>query len=325
MSTRETLLIVEDSLETAGDVRHWLADDYDIHHALAAEDGEGLARDVEPSVILLDLQIPSTPHGADESTEHGLALLDRLVALDPFRPIVVFTAHSRDRELMRAVLQRTRGGQFVFKDDPDLEQALRTAIGVALGSTAWQMARTVRAFRALVDADHPEDTYRKYIRDHWRVLLGPSYRDCHSPYEFARGAHIDLLAIRHDGFADLWELKRPSDALFTPYNRWRHHSPACSRALGQLMEYIRLAEREYQPRGHGYDDHRGVDVDLNRPRGFVVIGRYQDEAHRERLRLDNSFHAGLRILTYDDLIEQAEQLVAFVRDARNGHGLERTP
>lgn len=319
--TRETLLLVEDNDAEAGDFRAWLGADYDIHHAAALEDGARLAEQLKPSVVLLDLQIPSMPRAADEATAHGLALLERLVALDPFRPIVVVTAHSRDRELMRAVLQRTRGGQFVFKDDPDLEQSLRTAIAVALQSTAWQMARTVREFRALVEAAHGEDVYRKFIHDHWRVLLGPEYIDCKSPYEFSRGAEIDLFAIRPDGFADLWELKRPSDALFTQYNRWFHHSPACAKAVGQLMDYIRLAEKEPQSPGRSYDQHRGIHVDLNRPRGFVVIGRYREPLHRERLRLDNSFLAGLRILTYDDLIERAEQLVAFVRDARNGHGL----
>jgi hypothetical protein len=38
----------------------------------------------------------------------------------------------------------------------------------------------------------------------------------------------------------------------------------------------------------------------------------------ERLRLENGFLAGLTILTYDDLIERAEQYLAFLVRYRNG-------
>jgi len=55
----------------------------------------------------------------------------------------------------------------------------------------------------------------------------------------------------------------------------------------------------------------------------VVIGRYKDAAERERLRLENSFLAGITVLTYDDLIERAEQFLLFLQQYRNGHDLPR--
>jgi hypothetical protein len=98
-----------------------------------------------------------------------------------------------------------------------------------------------------------------------------------------------------------------------------------ARAIGQLMEYYDLARLERSDGGRSYDARRGVSVQLNRPRGFVVIGRYDEDAEkgrqqRERLRLENSFLSGLTILTYDDLVERAEQFLDFLQRARNGHG-----
>ncbi|MEZ4300278.1 MAG: DUF4263 domain-containing protein [Polyangiaceae bacterium] len=63
----------------------------------------------------------------------------------------------------------------------------------------------------------------------------------------------------------------------------------------------------------------------HRPRGFVVIGRYSKEPEeqrfqRERLRLENSFFAGLTVMTYDDLLERAEQYIDFLQRYRGAEG-----
>jgi CheY-like chemotaxis protein len=314
------VLVVEDNDASAGDYVRWLRSDaLIVERAAAASDAEVKAASFAPDVVLLDLQIPSEPGRADENVEHGFHVLDALLQADAFRPVVVATAHSRDRELMRRVLQRTRGGAFVFKDALDLERELLKAIAVALASPAYRASKTVRQLRHLVDRNEDEDTYRKFIHRHWEVILGPEYRECQSPYEIARGAKIDLLAVRQDGFADLWELKRPEDPVFCRYNQWLHHSTECARAIGQLMHYYDAATREARPGRLTYDERRGVSVDLGRPRGFVVIGRYANEAERERLRLENGFLAGLTILTYDDLVERAEQRLTFLQQHRNGN------
>jgi hypothetical protein len=133
-----------------------------------------------------------------------------------------------------------------------------------------------------------------------------------------RGAEVDLLFVRPDGFPDLWELKRPDQAVFQKYNDRLHQSAECSRAVGQLMEYIDMAEKERGGPG-SYEALRGVNVELHRPRGVVVIGRRRDKHEHDRLALENSFFAGIRILTYDDLLEGAQEILTFLRDYRNGH------
>jgi CheY-like chemotaxis protein len=318
MTSRKRILVIEDDDASAGDYVRWLREaDYAAERASARADGLDKARQDAPDAILLDLQIPSAPGRADEHVSHGLATLDDLLHEDPFRPIVIISAHSGNRALTREVLQRTRGGQFVFKDADDLERELLRAVDIALASPAYRMSLTVREFRALVEQERPEDEYRRFLAQHWQALLGPEYRECRSPYTISRGAEIDILAIRHDGFPDLWELKRPGDPLLCDYNKWKHHSPECARALGQLMHYCDLAEKE-PPWGNNYDMRRGVSMQLHRPRGIVVIGRYRDDAERERLRLENRFLAGLTIMTYDDLVERAESFLRFLQQYRNG-------
>ncbi len=231
------------------------------------------------------------------------------------------TAHSNDREVMREVLQRTHGGQFVFKDADDLQADLRTAVAVALAHPAYSMSRAIRRFRAMLDEDHNEDDYRRFIHQHWYVLLGPEYADCRSPHEVARGAKVDLFAVRHDGFPDLWELKRPRDPVFRPYADWLYHSPEAARGMGQLVDYCDRVRQEPQLT-RGYEARKGLGlVATNRPHGFLVIGRYtgtseERKAQRDRVRLENSYYAGLTLLTYDDLVERAEQYLRLIHDYR---------
>lgn len=309
------VLLIEDNEATAGDYVAWLrAAGHTVEHALAASDGVERSSSFQPDVVLLDLQLPSVPGAADEDVRNGLQTLDALLVLDRFRPVVTVSAHN-DRELVRAVLQRTHGGQFVFKDDARIKAAVVEAVAVAVSQPAFKMSRTVREFRALVEAgDRKEDDYRNFIRDHWRVILGPEYREVKAPYPIARGGDIDILAVRHDGLPDLWELKKPSEQVFVRYNTWLHHSAECAKAIGQLMEYFDAAEKSDPT----YDRRHGVQMNLQRPRGFVVIGRYRDPAERDRLRLENSFLAGITVLTYDDLIERAEQFLLFLQQYRNG-------
>jgi CheY-like chemotaxis protein len=317
------VLVVEDNDSSAGDYRRWLeAARFVTERASAASEALVKAEQFRPDVVLLDLQLPSEPGQADEDVEHGLSTLSRLLDAEPFRPIVVVTAHSRDRDLMRRVFQRTHGGQFVFKDAEELERELLKAVDVALASPAFRMSRTVAEFKQLLEQKQEEDAYRKFIHKHWEVFLGPEYREVQSPYPITRGGNIDLLAIRHDGFPDLWELKRPDDPVFKEYNQWLHHSLECSRAIGQLMEYYDAAQREPRPGLRHYDARRGVDMELHRPRGFVVIGRTKNAQERERLRLENSFLAGISILTYDDLVERAKHLLTFLQRYRNGDAPE---
>jgi CheY-like chemotaxis protein len=331
------VLVVEDDEGSASDYLRWLAAaGREVTRASARSDAVTAARASRPDVVLLDLQIPSEPGAADEGVEHGFATLDELLRDDPFRPVVIVTAHSNNRELTRRVYQRNHGGQFVFKDALELERSLLDAVTVAARHPAYLMSRVVKEFRALVVASHPEEVYQQFIAEHWREILGPDYREVHAKYPVGQGGIVDLYAIRHDGFPDLWELKLPKDVVLKEYGAkdysagWLHHTERCAAAMGQLMAYFDIAERTRDTSSNSIESRRGIDVKSHRPNGFVVIGRYADDPRRaarerEHLRMFNSFLAGLTVLTYDDLVERAERYLTFLQQYRNGDGPRSGP
>lgn len=147
-----SVLVVEDHDSSAADYVRWLSESgHQVTRASARDDALSQAERVRPDVVVLDLKLPSAPNRADQDVRHGIDVLEWLVRDDPFRRIVVVTAHSNDREIMRDVLQRTSGGQFVFKDAENLESDLREAVAVAMAHPAYTMSRAIRQLRAMLE------------------------------------------------------------------------------------------------------------------------------------------------------------------------------
>ena len=69
------------------------------------EEGCRLAAEVEPDVVLLDLRMPELD---------GLSVLERLMALDPGRAVVMLTTSSDERDLVRSLRSGARG--YLLKD-----------------------------------------------------------------------------------------------------------------------------------------------------------------------------------------------------------------
>jgi hypothetical protein len=121
--------------------------------------------------------------------------------------------------------------------------------------------------------------------------------------------------------SDLLEIKLPSAVLLRSDARGRRHiSPALSEALGQLMGYLEYFNSSYQTQ---HDDATGEELleDLHgsyyKPKGILLIGRRSgaarsrtsSNAEPKRLRRLLSYFHWIDVLTYDDLIERAQNLL----------------
>lgn len=322
IATKSRVFVVEDDDENAEKYVDWLrTDGYEVERAADAEEARHNITEFQPDVVVLDLQIPSANKALDEDIEHGMGVLKHFVEAEPFRPVVITTAHGRNPEIVRRVLQITRGGAFLHKDE-SVKTALLKVVATALQSPAYVASKKVKAFEDIV-ANPPRDTntwendIRKELHKNWRVLVGPQYKDCHSPYPIHQDMNADLLFVRPDGYADIWELKLPNDPIFEKYNHRKRLSKESSTGIGQLIEYIDRAEKtplDFQD----YAIRRAGGTFVHRPRGILVIGRDHDDVERDRLALENSFYAGIRIMTYDDLLRGARDLLKYLREHRNG-------
>lgn len=113
------LLLVEDDPGLRSQLR-WALDEFDVHLAEDRESAIKVMREVEPSVVVLDLGLPPDPNGASE----GLAALEEILAMHPNTKVIV---SSGNEERINAV-EAVRIGAYDFYPKPVDVEVLRLII-----------------------------------------------------------------------------------------------------------------------------------------------------------------------------------------------------
>lgn len=150
-------------------------------------------------------------------------------------------------------------------------------------------------------------------------LLGPEYKRLDFR-DAGFSGNPDGRLLRIDGLSDILEVKLPCEELLRADTSGRQFiSPKLSEALGQLTGYLEYYYSEY---AHERDDSTGLEIlkdtfgKYYKPKGILLIGRRGKEsvnsmsqtisAEPKNMRRLLSYFHWVEVLTYDDLIERAE-------------------
>ncbi len=134
------------------------------------------------------------------------------------------------------------------------------------------------------------------------ILFGTEYRRVVPKHRLGTEYEMDYALEHATGLVDLVEIEASTHRLFTKKGDPRQ---ALIHAEQQVLDWLDWLER------HGMYARENLPG-LVQPVGYVVIGRSIDlsEEDRKRLRRRNSFFRGnIRILTYDDLLGRARNLL----------------
>ncbi|MDO8552616.1 MAG: DUF4263 domain-containing protein [bacterium] len=148
-------------------------------------------------------------------------------------------------------------------------------------------------------------------------IFGPEY----TSYDYKKaGEEIpDGRLKRVDGLSDVLEVKLPGEEVLRVDEMDRRFlAPKCAEALGQLISYLEFYYSAYTSE---LDDETEQEIledrhqKYYRPKGILLIGRRSKDAiegtkqksdnHPKYMRRLLSYHHGIEILTYDDLLERA--------------------
>src|SRR5579859_1576193 len=158
-----------------------------------------------------------------------------------------------------------------------------------------------------------EHDFQKWFEEHvW--VFGTEYIRRINLRAIEPHATVDLILATVDGFYDVLELKLPDTAVlsYDPSHKTYYWTAEVAKVIAQAAKYLNAIERSA--------DRIRVDekVAMIRPRVRIVIGRssaWSEEQHAAFRRLGATLH-GIEIMTYDHVIERAQQLVA-----RYEHGI----
>ncbi|MEZ4300926.1 MAG: hypothetical protein R3B70_38685 [Polyangiaceae bacterium] len=119
---------------------------------------------------------------------------------------------------------------------------------------------------------------------------------------------------------DLWELKRGHTRIPALWPVARPQPSAPPRWPAHAL--LRCAAREHRAArypGGAAERTSTCESPARLPScSAALLDPHKAKLERERLRLENSFYAGLTVLTYDDLIDRATSLLDFLLRHRNG-------
>jgi hypothetical protein len=163
-----------------------------------------------------------------------------------------------------------------------------------------------------IEQDVLEKQFQRLFDANW-WMLGRHYVKRIENRELAARTQIDILLQSADNYYDLFELKRSKTEIFKPYDEDRTVLVLRSEvndAVTQTIQYIYTLERHLE-----INRSPPVNLDLLRLNTYVVIGFIADDdperqAKRLALRLYNSHLHRIKVVTYDEIVRIAQQVIS---------------
>ncbi len=161
--------------------------------------------------------------------------------------------------------------------------------------------------QGLVETDSKERVYQLFLQEN-PAILDPLSSEIYPGHQLGSDYVTDFVIRRLDNQYTLIELEKPTDPLFTKYPQ---PSQQLSHALGQVLNWFALVE-DYP----GYIRDHGLP-DIRSPRATIVIGRttqLNKDQRRMLVQMNGLFHPRVEILTFDDVVQRARDVVRNLTD-----------
>ncbi len=171
----------------------------------------------------------------------------------------------------------------------------------------------MNALRSLVEARPAarEEEFQKLLARHpW--MFGSEYSELLHRRSWTRDENQDYVLLRTtDGYVEVIEIKTTLDGapLFRhdPSHDAHYPSAPLATVLGQVMKYVERLDAER-------NSIRANDAeDFNKVRAKVVTGRDGDAAQRAALRRLNGHLHRVEVLTFDQLLRIAENVLGYLQ------------
>ena len=167
-------------------------------------------------------------------------------------------------------------------------------------------ANALKCLVELIENNSKEQGFQELLEENW-WMLGGQYVSMIPRRDWTTEESLDLLLETADRYFEIIELKRSSAKLFVEdHGNWIV-SGDVNRAVNQAAQYISEIEADRS------NLLRRYNIDLYKLNAKVVIGHIEDDSDapkkREALRMYNSHLHRIKVLTYDELIKIADNVV----------------
>ncbi len=159
----------------------------------------------------------------------------------------------------------------------------------------------------MIEEDAKEIAFQKLLDQNW-WMLGGHYVWRIGKRHWTNRETVDIMLKSADGFFEIIELKRSSPQIFKlDHDQWIVTAEV-NDAVNQAAQYISFIEMDRA------SIFKRFNVDLHKIKAKVLIGWIAEEDEfakqkREALRIYNSHLHGIQVMTYDELVRVADNVI----------------
>jgi hypothetical protein len=165
-------------------------------------------------------------------------------------------------------------------------------------------------------------------RNHW--IFGGEYTGASERRDLLPLDQHDILLVRADRSVHVVELKKPGAALVRRHRNGLIMSNEAHEAVSQCRNYVQRMDDAGSTMETIYSNALGLEYDYLRTQGTVVIGNPDHveipgvtrQMVARAIRSFNNDQSRVRVITYMDLIERAEEALRFGEDDLETPGIE---
>lgn len=158
----------------------------------------------------------------------------------------------------------------------------------------------------------PEKEYQRFLEEHYWIL-GSEYSQMLERTLTWKGTQDFNMRRTADDYLEVIEIKTPDVVLFKQERERLIEKEEVVNAINQVDDYQMRIEDNWKPLNRKYPDLR-----LDKLRGKVIIGRSNQFGEEEKtaLRRLNARLHGIEVITFDQLIANAERMLKILGEQR---------
>ncbi len=275
-------------------------------HSITIDDQEG----DEISTLATFLGVAKSADVPDSPGDYVvIPVLQEEIAEQSVHQLLDAIAIRGKAKVMAHVLAMAQGDAEVLRalvdtavQNPDATRQAAAALTLA------NYSKALRKLEELIVSDAGEKEFQKHLSQNpW--MFGSEYSELLDRRIWTRDEHQDFVLRRTaDGYLEIIEIKTPlgGEPLFlrdTSHDTY-YARREVSVVIGQVLNYLELLDADR-------DKIRARDgEDVGKIRAKIIIGRDADDNQRAALRRFNGHLHRIEILTFDQLLKIARQVIA---------------
>lgn len=175
------------------------------------------------------------------------------------------------------------------------------------------LEKVIHAFECRLSKKSHEHVWQTFLREHILMMLNTYAAVIEKPNVAIAVKYPDFMLVDAYGYVDIYEIKTPqTDVLKYDDGRDNYYwSTEAARAISQTEKYLDHVSKNRLAIAEDLKRKKGTEVNLVRPRGFVVVGTRKqlvNQTMKDDFRILNDSLKNIDILFFDDLLDNVRLL-----------------